>query len=134
MVDRFLLHHADGIFEGLVIEAVGDALGHHIAGFCLGQIRVVGDGTAHDVAIGDHPDQAVLGSYRKAADLVVSHPAGDFCQGQIRRAPFRVRSHGFFYEHCCLRICIGFGSFRQPVRISNLRTGKPNTANHPHGP
>src|SRR6185437_3620245 len=55
--------------------------------------QALADGAYHDVAIGDHADQAVVGAHGHHAGIQLGHRLGDLLQSVIGRGDPHVRRH-----------------------------------------
>ena len=73
MMDLFGLELVDGGVNRIIVKTVGDALRHNIRCFGCLKIGAVSDGTADDIAVGQHADQTVILTYGEAADFVIAH-------------------------------------------------------------
>jgi hypothetical protein len=101
-----IAHHLRGTRFGIRMDndgllAAGDRGAHHVA-HATGSILPLGDASNGDVAIGDNPNQALVGprlDHRNDSDVLPTHHLGGFAHGRVGCHATRVFGHNVLDFH-----------------------------------
>jgi hypothetical protein len=93
-------HVVGDVLDVLVVEAVQDLLAHHVAHGRVGR-EVARHAAYRDVAVGDHPHEAIVLAHGKRSRVALGHHAGGLADRLVGSCEDNVNGHHVFDFHVC---------------------------------
>src|SRR5271157_1997153 len=97
--DPLAFHDTHGLIHFFIVAAVGHALCHHVSCRELRWILAVGDASYHNIAVGNHADEAIVFANRDGAYVELLHLPSKRHDARVRRNPFDALVHNVLDFH-----------------------------------
>src|ERR1700754_2655921 len=99
MMDVPYLHRADGIFDGVILLAEDDAVGHDLGNRRGSRIHALGGRACRDVLLCEDSHETPVLTDRETTDVLVAHSARSLGEGRGWRSPLDAPGHQLMNIH-----------------------------------